>query len=302
MSETTKYVIMLQITSGSSERLPYSMDSLADDRVVAVMDEIHKVIWLWMGSKTGLVQRRGAMRVAQSLKTYGHEIGPTIVGRNLEDVISVDAKKIFAGNDPLMKGRYEKIKELFDQDFNIEADVLAVYKSVSLDDQPSYYGLSREQRDNLVQAAIDAPTVGDDDREIEQIVGQYRPPPEKSSPEIPAAPIAPAPSSTPTSATVTPEPIEESAMGSDDLLGEVKASIVISSVLSELNDIFVSTIVDDSGKKEYFIENADGLVCKFLVDGSNIRFRPDSWELIDNNTKRTIQKVFIDRTKKLLGS
>jgi hypothetical protein len=294
---------MLQITSGSSERLPYSMDSLADDKVVAIMDEIHKVIWLWMGSNTGLVQRRGAMRVAQSLKTYGHEIGPTIVGRNLEDVISVDAKKIFTGNDPLMKGRYEKIKELFDQDFKIEADVLAVYKSISLDDQPSYYGLSREQRDNLVQAAIDAPTVGDDDREIEQIVGQYRPPPEKSSPEIPVTPIAPAPSSAPKQAPIAPQPIEDSAGEvTDNLLGEVKASILISSVLSELNDIFVSTIDDDSGKKEYFIENADGLVCKFLVDGSNIRFRPDSWELVDNNTKRTIQKVFIDRTKKLLGS
>ena len=293
---------MLQITSGSSERLPYSMDSLADDKVVAIMDEIHKVIWLWMGSNTGLVQRRGAMRVAQSLKTYGHEIGPTIVGRNLEDVISVDAKKIFTGNDPLMKGRYEKIKELFDQDFNIEADVLAVYKSVSLDDQPSYYGLSREQRDNLVQAAIDAPTVGDDDREIEQIVGQYRPPPEKSSLEIPVTPIAPAPTSAP-APTPAPAPIEEPVMEiTDDLLGEVKASIVISSVLAELNDIFVSSIVDDNGKKEYFIENADGLVCKFLVDGSNIRFRPDSWELIDNNTKRSIQKIFIDRTKKLLGS
>ncbi|TFF88418.1 MAG: hypothetical protein EU549_03060, partial [Promethearchaeota archaeon] len=144
MSETTKYAIMLKIESGSSERLPFSLDSLKSDLVVAVIDEIHKVIWLWTGANTGLVQRRGAMRVAQSLKTYGHTIGPTIVGRNLEDVLAIDERKI--ASDSLMKGRYGKIKGLFETEYKIEAEVLAVFKSIGTDSQPSYYGLSREQR------------------------------------------------------------------------------------------------------------------------------------------------------------
>ncbi|MBD3229060.1 MAG: hypothetical protein GF329_12805 [Candidatus Lokiarchaeota archaeon] len=276
MSETTKYAIMLKIESGSSERLPFSLDSLKSDLVVAVIDEVHKVIWLWTGANTGLVQRRSAMRVAQSLKTYGHSIGPTIVGRNLDDVLAVDERKI--ETDSLMKGRYGKITQLFQMEYNIEADVLAVFKSIGTDAQPSYYGLSREQRDNLVQAAIESHSAGDDEREIEEIVGQYRPPPEKSEQEM----------------------VEVSTVD-DALLGDIKASIVISSVLTEINDLFISVNKSD-GHNEYIIENADGVVCKFIVEGSNIKFKSGSWDIVDKNTKTKIQKVFIDRTKKLLGN
>ncbi|MFX1450703.1 MAG: hypothetical protein ACFFCM_07675, partial [Promethearchaeota archaeon] len=76
MSTDSKFVIMLEITSGVSERLPFNIESLKDDNIVAIMDEIHDVIWLWMGKNTGLVQRRGSMRAARSLKAYGHEISP----------------------------------------------------------------------------------------------------------------------------------------------------------------------------------------------------------------------------------
>ncbi|MHA1269752.1 MAG: hypothetical protein ACTSPY_08215 [Candidatus Helarchaeota archaeon] len=285
MSETTKYCIMLKITQGKSDRLTYKIENLRDSDVVAIMDEVHGVIWLWMGSNTGLVQRRGAMRVAQSLKTYGHTIGPTIVGKSLSDVVHIDGRTI--NSDSVMAGRFNKVKELFQIDHNIEADVLGVYKAFSTDTQPSYYGLSKEQRDNLVQAALSTPAVGEDDRSIEEIVGQYRPPP--STKETPAPAPTPAVSSAPSTELI-----------SDELVGDVKASIIISSVLTQLNDLFVSVGSGEGGKKIYTVENADGLVCKFQVDGTNIKFLPGSWELVDKESKTKIQKVFIDRTKLLL--
>ncbi|MHA1830375.1 MAG: hypothetical protein ACTSWR_02455 [Candidatus Helarchaeota archaeon] len=282
MAVTTKYCIMLKKTQGKSDRMPFTLESLKADNVVAIMDEVHGVIWLWMGVDTGLVQRRSAMRVAQSLKTYGHTIGPTIVGKNLGDVIPVDGRAI--KSDSMMMGRFNKIRDLFQMDYSIEADVLAVYKAISTESQPSYYGLSKEQRDNLVQAAIAAPTVGEDDRSIEEIVGQYRPPPTEK--EI--------------RAETTKQAVSPAATIPPDLIGEIKASIVISSVLTQLNDLFIGIEEGSSGKKIYTIENADGLVCKFSIDGSNIRFMPGSWELIDKESKTKIQKVFIDRTKALL--
>ena len=280
MAETIKYCIMLKIIQGNSDRLPFSLDSLKSDIVVAIIDEVHNVLWLWMGANTGLVQRRGAMRVAQSLKTYGHTIGPTIVGRNSDDVISVDEKKI--QTDSLMGGRYEKVQSLFQMDFSIDADVLAVFKTTSLDSQPSYYGLSKGQRDNLVEAAISAPSVGDDQRNIEEVIGQYRPSPtfqESSTPE---------------------STVKTVVKPTDVLIGDVKASIVISSILTQLNDIFVGVSDDPSGKKIYTIENADGVICKFSIDGTNIKFLPGSWDKIDKNSMMLIQKVFIERTKILL--
>jgi len=274
---------MLKISQGKSDRMPFSLDSLQRDNIVAVMDEVHGVIWLWMGADTGLVQRRSAMRVAQSLKTYGHTIGPTIVGRNLSDVIPIDGRVI--DTDSLMKGRFEKVKELFQMEHNIEADVLAVFKTVSYDSQPTYYGLSKEQRDTLVAAAIAAPAVGVDERDIEEVVGQYRPPP-----------------ATKESTVVVEEEKAKKIEISDELIGEVKASIVISSILTEFNDLFVSIGKDDKGRKAYTIENADGLICKFALDGKNIRFLPESWKNVDKETKTKIQKVFIDRTKTLLSN
>ncbi len=348
MSQTTKCAILLEISSGAAKRLPFSVESLKEDNVIAIMDEIHEVIWLWMGKNTGLVMRRGSMRVARSLKAYGHEIGPTIVGRRLKDVVPLDGKMI--ESNPEEKAKFDKVLSLFTREHVIKADVLAEYTVIAEVVQHAYYGLSKSQRDDLVAAAISAPSAGDDSRKIEEIVGQFRPAvPENSStaavvpkvapspimtttsPSISAPPLAPPPSSPPAPSpspisevfappAISTEPIDipvdlpavstiqvpedltkaPAPVADDVLMGEIKAAIVISSVLSEFNDVFIG-FKTQQGNKIYTIEGPDGLICTFSLDQSKIQFLPGSWDKINQDQKRNIQKLFIDRVKTLLG-
>ncbi len=342
MGQTIKCAILLEISSGAASRLPFDMSSLMDDNVVAVMDEIHEVIWLWMGKNTGLVMRRGSMRAARSLKAYGHEIGPSIVGRKLKDVVPVDGLKI--ESDPTEKAKFEKIISLFTREHEIKADVLAEYQVMAQIEQPRYYGLSKEQRDDLVSAAIAAPSAGDDVRKIEEIVGEFRPSvPEDSStaavvpkiaprptpppapvvtppapavapPSPPPAPAAqPAPSVSPPAITAT-ETIEvpdnlpaatieipqaAPKIEDEELIGEVKGAIVITSILSEFNDVFIG-VKSEGGKRVFAVESQDGLIAKYAVDKGKIQFLPGSWEKVNEDQKRKIQKLFIDSVKKLI--
>ena len=354
MSGSVKDAILLEISSGAAKRLPFSTESLTDDNIVAILDEIHEVIWLWMGKNTGLIMRRGSMRVARSLKAYGHEIGPSIVGRKLKDVITIDGLKI--ENDPEEKANFDKVISLFTTDHTIKYDFLAEFEVLGKVEQHSYYGLSKSQRDDLVQAAIAAPSAGDDSRKIEEIVGEFQgempsdsskaavfpkkappkpvakasaPPMSPSKPTVkvsassvspPKPAIKPAIKSPPkpaakvdiplpdfgeTEVLEIPEeqekPIITSPMEDEPLIGEVKAAIVITSILSEYSDVFLG-VKDEDDQKVYNIEGPEGLICRFTLDKSKIQFLPGSWEKVPADKKRKIQKLFIDRVKTLIGS
>lgn len=342
MSTAVKCAILLEISSGAATRLPFSMESLRDDNVVAIMDEIHEVIWLWMGKATGLVMRRGSMRAARSLKAYGHEMGQSIVGRKLKDVVPLDGLKI--ESDPEEKAKFERVLSLFTRECVIKENVLAEYHVLADVEQRKYYGLSKSQRDDLVAAAIAAPSAGDDARQIEEIVGQFRPAvPEESStavimptnipkppptptitsppPAAPAPPIISPPTTPPPpiiapSLPITTQPIEtpaaptpptteivRPATGAIDevALGEVKAAIVITSVLNEFNDIFIG-VKSQGPTKIYTVEGQEGQICQFSLDQAKIQFLPNSWDQIGPEQKRKIQKLFIDRMKKIIGT
>ncbi|NVM01103.1 MAG: hypothetical protein HWN67_02095 [Candidatus Helarchaeota archaeon] len=314
MSSDNKFVIMLEITSGMSERLLFNMDSLKDDNIVAMMDEINNVIWLWMGKNTGLVQRRGSMRAARSLKAYGHEIGNYIVGRKLSDVLDVRGDSI--ESDPEQKGRFEKILSILNAEHSLKFDgVLAEYVGVGSGKSNIKYGLTTEQRSELVKAALAAPTAGDDTRKIEQIVGDFRPPPPPESstakvipkyqknassapiptPPKPAQPTPPTPAA-PTK-TVT---IQQRTDIDENILGEIKGSILINAILSKINEVFVGVTKNSDGSNTYSIEGPNGETCKFNLIGSNINFLPGSWEKIDPNLKQDIQKLFLERVQLIL--
>jgi len=358
MSGAVKCAILLEISSGTAKRLPFSTESLSDDNIVAIMDELHEVIWLWMGKNTGLIMRRGSMRVARSLKAYGHEIGPSIVGRKLKDVIAIDGLKIETDSEE--KANFDKVISLFTQDHTIRFDFLAEFQIEGIVEQPAYYGLSKSQRDGLVQAAIAAPSAGDDTRKIEDIVGKFQVevPPESSTAAVLSKPTPPKPTVKPSiSSTISPpkpttklgtsppsppkpaakpslkpaisppkpaakvdiplpdiaetevleipeeqeQPMMPSPMEDEPLIGEVKAAIVITSILSEYNDVFLGVKIEDD-QKVYNIEGPEGLICRFNLDKSKIQFLPGSWEKVPSNKKQKIQKLFIDRVKTLIGS
>jgi hypothetical protein len=355
MSQAVKCAILLEISSGAAKRLPFSSESLTDDNIVAIMDELHEVIWLWMGKSTGLVMRRGSMRAARSLKAYGHEIGNAIVGRKLKDVIAIDGLKI--NSDPGEKNNFDQVISLFTREHEIKYEFLAEYSVLAEVQQKAYYGLSKSQRDDLVAAAISAPSAGDDSRKIEEIVGQFRPaPPGESSAEIiskpslkptirmdvgptvsPPKPVVkteappviapkPAPKMEVAPPVSSPKPTVKAEIPTFDIpetefieiseekpaapspkpaidemtIGEVKASIVISSVLSEINDVFLG-VRTEGGQKVYTVEGPEGAICKFALEKSKIQFLSGSWEKIDPDKKRKIQQLFINRVKVLIG-
>ena len=249
-----------------------------------------------MGKNTGLVQRRGSMRAARSLKAYGHEIGQSIVGRKLKDVVDVRGDAIETVPD--QKEKFEKILSLFQQEFSLKFDgVLAEFKGLGAGASNIKYGLTTEQRDQLVKAALAAPTAGDDVREIEQIVGDFRPPP---PPESSTASVIPKYQESPSSTTVaTTTPVSKAI--DDKTLGEIKGAILVNSFLTKINEVFVGFKRNSDGSSTYTLEGPTGETCKINIKGSNINFLPGYWENVDPNIKREIQNIFLNRVKLLFN-
>jgi hypothetical protein len=86
----------------------------------------------------------------------------------------------------------------------------------------------------------------------------------------------------------------------EEVIGEIKAAIVVSAILSEISDIFVG-LKTQGAKKTYSVEGPDGEICQFTVEKATIQFLPGSWEKISQDKKRSIQKMFIDRVKSVIG-
>ena len=83
---------------GVSVPIQWKAENLTDDRSIIVLDESNQIIWLWHGSKQGLVARRTALRQAQSLKGHGYTIGKSIIGRDIKEIKEIDQRKI--GREP----------------------------------------------------------------------------------------------------------------------------------------------------------------------------------------------------------
>ena len=66
---------------GETVPIEWSKDQFQPDRSIIVLDESSLSLFLWHGSKQGLVDRRTALRQAQSLKGHGYTVGKSIIGR-----------------------------------------------------------------------------------------------------------------------------------------------------------------------------------------------------------------------------
>jgi len=269
MSENRKFVVLLEIRGGVGHRLPFLAESLTDDNIVAIMDEINNVLWLWLGKNTGLVQRRGSMRAARSLKTYGHEYGNSIIGRHLGDILEIKGDVI--ESDQEAANRFQTALRLFNSASEIQDGTLAIFEGLAGAKSNLKYGLTTEQRDQLVKAAIAATSAGDDTRKIEDIVGKFRD----------ADPTAPSPSATTAIATTA-------RMALDDVSKiDVQSGIVIGTILSHINNVFVG--YSGTGlSKTFSVEGPEGDVCKFTITAGKLNFTPESFTSIDPGLKNQI--------------
>ncbi|NHI93203.1 MAG: hypothetical protein EAX96_11930 [Candidatus Lokiarchaeota archaeon] len=280
MSENRKFVVLLEIRGGVGHRLPFSVNSLTDDNIVAIMDELNNVLWLWLGKNTGLVQRRGSMRAARSLKTYGHEYGNSIIGRHLGDILEIKGDVI--ESDQESANRFQTVLRLFNTASQVQDGTLAIFEGLAESKSNLKYGLTTEQRDQLVKAAIASTSAGDDTRKIEDIVGKFRD----------AEPIAPGPNG---SVAVMPSP---KIRLDDSSKIDIQSGIVIGTILSHVNNVFVGFSGTGLSKK-FSIEGPEGDICKFTITAGKLNFTPESFTTIDPGLKNQILAEINQRMKLL---
>ncbi|MHA1722067.1 MAG: hypothetical protein ACTSXW_03220 [Candidatus Baldrarchaeia archaeon] len=89
-----KFLAMLEIEGGEAHPIPISTMHLSPDRTIIIIDEDEETMYLFIGRDVGLVSRRMAERVTQSIKTYGFKYGNTIIGKNCHNLVIIDEKEI----------------------------------------------------------------------------------------------------------------------------------------------------------------------------------------------------------------
>jgi len=89
-----KFLAMLEIDSGEARPIPISAMHLSSDRTILIIDEDEGSMYLFIGRDVGLIARRMAERVTQSIKTYGFKFGNTVVGKNCSNLVIIDEKEV----------------------------------------------------------------------------------------------------------------------------------------------------------------------------------------------------------------
>ena len=292
------FAIMFKVLEGGvSEPIKWSKDHLTPDSNVIILDEGSSSVFLWYGSKQGLVSRRTALRQAESLKGHGFSVGKSIVGRDIKDLKEIDQRKI---------GRVPEIDEL-----NDELQTLLNRGFKNLDDFTVTFDVGGEFPSAVKLASKSIPS----EEIIPESVTRPAPKPEpvkvkaqpvpvkeemKFASEYDTAPDLPK-ESTPIksqSTKVTPMSTVEHSTAPSPKLGlsvQAKIGFVIIGVLDHYDDIWIS-------KKEnntYSVEHMDGKVCEFSIFEGKIKFSSDSFSGISTNIKTEIQKKFVELSKLL---
>ncbi|MBY9003829.1 MAG: hypothetical protein KGD73_07645 [Candidatus Lokiarchaeota archaeon] len=277
------------LEGGVSEPIEWSKDNLTADRSIIILDESNQVVWLWHGTKQGLVARRTALRQADSLKGHGYTVGKSIIGRDLKHIKEIDQRKI--GRDPATDEIYGHLENLLNRESKKLENFVVTFEMRA--DEPL---LSKPVEDKPVAKVTTTP--------IKQIEKE---PPKPIVKETP--PPATTPTFTPTNEydasedtpkVIKPKPSEEKLHSSEKVLTpelQAKIGFVLAGVLDHFDDIWVSKKNDGS----YSVEMMDGPICLFKVsEGSKISFSPDSFKGLSTNVKLEIQKKFVSLSKLIL--
>ena len=286
-----EFAIMFQVLEGGvSEPIKWSKEHLTSESNIIILDEGSSSLYLWYGSKQGLVSRRTALRQAQSLKGHGFSVGKSIVGRDIRDLKEIDQRKIGRVletdelNDELQALLNKKVKSLDDYTvtFELEAVIPSSLKSApkpepKITPEPVPKPTSRPEP--IKKVAQPQPTMipaSEYDTKIE--IPKISEPVEK--PTIKSTPVSiPKQASAPKSTL--------------DIVVQAKIGFVIIGVLDHYDDIWIS-------KKEgggYSVEHMDGKVCEFSISNGKIKFTLDSFSGISTNIKMEIQKKFVELSK-----
>jgi hypothetical protein len=309
------FALMFNVLEGGvSEPIKWSKENLTTDRSIIILDESNQTVWVFQGSKQGLIAKRTALRQAESLKGHGYAMGKSIIGRDLKTIKEIDQRKI--GREPETDKLNLELQELLNKKYK-EMDnlIISFGAEESVDIKPKFEpkSIPKPEAKPEIKPISKLETIPKSEPkpvpkpELKTIAKSESP--KMSKPEVKPVIEKPAiPIKTPVAASeydVEAEPkeptkIDESESVREEIkviqetpIEESKVAFVIKAVLDYFNDIWVSKKNDGS----YAIEMIDGPVCQFNVKEGAIKFSTNSFSSISTNLKSEIQKKFVELSK-----
>ena len=297
------YALMFNVLEGGvSEPIKWGKQNLQSDRNIIIMDEGSSCLFLWHGSKQGLVARRTALRQAESLKGHGYSVGRSIVGRDIKELKEIDERKI--GRDPETDDMNGQLQEILNREYK-ELDNYIV----TFDVKGGVAPISQPIATPKTMPEPTSPTMKSNIPPLEPITPSKVEPVVKAQPVVQKKEMIPAseydviPEISPIKSPEVAEPqkaIEKevelpriTVKSTADLAMQAKIGFVFMGILDFFDDIWISKKPDGM----YSVEHMDGKVCEFSAEEGKIRFSPNSFSGVSNTIKTDIQKKFVELSK-----
>jgi hypothetical protein len=285
-----EFALMFNVLEGGvSKPVKWGKENLKSDLSIIILDEFSLVVWLWHGSKQGLVARRTALRQAQSLKGHGYTVGKSIIGRDIKAIKEIDERKI--GRDPTTDNINKELQELLNRDYKELENFIVTFSLGAVDTtiakpevkpevklEPKPEPTTKTLPKPIVTQSVEQTTTTINSKIIASEYETEEPIPSRKS-EAAKSKIAP----------------KEEKMGGEKPLEEARISFVIKAVLDHFSDVWVSKKQEGG----YAIEMMDGPVCQFSIKEGVIKFTANSFSSISPNIKTEIQKKYIELSKLL---
>ncbi|MFX1277025.1 MAG: hypothetical protein ACFFBP_20205 [Promethearchaeota archaeon] len=270
---------------GVSDPVKWSKDNLQPDRSIIVLDESSASLFLWHGQKQGLVQRRTALRQAQSLKGHGYTVGKSIIGRDTREIIEIDARKVGRvpddtdANNKLEDILSRKYKEL--NDFVVTFDLEGVGPSKPKPTQAKAKPIT-----------IETPVKTTSVKPVAEPMATKATVEKKSTVQTKPATQTIKPASEYEDSTIESIPVQKSQ---DTPISDARIGLLLVSILDKYDDIWISKKSDGN----YSVEMMDGPICSFKIVENAIKFTQNSFSGISTNIKNQIKKKYADLAKLL---
>lgn len=310
----TDFALMFNVLDGGvSEPIKWGKDQLKPNRSIIVLDESSLSLYLWHGKQQGLVQRRTALRQAQSLRGHGYTVGKSIIGRDIKELKEIDQRKV--GRVPEDTDLNKELVEVLDREFR-ELDDLIVTFGAGPADSVSKPKAKPKPKAEPKPEPKPQPKAGPKPKPAAAAAAASAPKTEASKPkkasdlkfaseydEVPDKPAAkkeaPKPKVEPKvepKIEPKPEPKLAAAPKDNGNVADARIAFVVKSIMEFYNDIWVSKKDDGS----IAVEMMDGPICQFsLKEGSKIKFTTDSFADISPDIKKSIQKKYVELNKLL---
>lgn len=298
------YSMMFNVEEGGvSTPIQWAKDALQPDRSVIILDESSLTLYLWHGVKQGLVARRTALRQAESLKGHGYTVGKSIIGRDIKQIVEIDARKV--GRVPEETEKDTTLQEILNKEFREldnyvvtfsagDVDPVMAKKAAPTSAPAPKVEIKPEPKPEPKPAAVASPAPAAAPKATPAPAAAQKPvfaseyDTKEELPTIKEEPKPAAAAPAPAAAAPAPKAAESS-------LSEIRVALVLKAILDHYDDIWISKKDDGS----YAVEMMDGPICQFSIKDAKISFTQNSFSGIDPSIKTKIQQKYVELSKVL---